>query len=195
MKKVITAMGILGSLLGIFGCGGKRGQDPATYEITEAYSGLRTQVLQINPTEIGLTEADSGTVWGFLMETGYPEAVATLVALADGTVSMYFSNGGGIIGVGQHEEPREVAAELLSEAEKYRSECDRTESCPLPGNGMTRFYLRTWDGTLTAEEVEDDLGNGRCRLSPLFYKAHELISAVRVADERIRAEQEDGQAQ
>jgi hypothetical protein len=39
-------------------------------------------------------------ILALLMETGYPEAVATLVAVADGTSSLYFSNGGGFIGVG-----------------------------------------------------------------------------------------------
>ena len=36
-------------------------------------------------------------VWGVVMETGYPEAVVTLVSLGDRTTSLYFSNGGGII--------------------------------------------------------------------------------------------------
>ncbi len=36
------------------------------------------------------------------METGYREAVATLVGVVDGTSSLYFSNGGGFIGAGSH---------------------------------------------------------------------------------------------
>jgi hypothetical protein len=36
------------------------------------------------------------------METGYVEAVATLVGVADGTASLYFSNGGGFIGAATH---------------------------------------------------------------------------------------------
>jgi hypothetical protein len=34
-------------------------------------------------------------VWGILMETGYSEATATLLALGDGTTSLYLSSGGG----------------------------------------------------------------------------------------------------
>ena len=37
-------------------------------------------------------------VWGVLMELGLEQGVATMVAFADGTVSLYFSGGGGIIG-------------------------------------------------------------------------------------------------
>jgi hypothetical protein len=33
-----------------------------------------------------------------LMELGLEQGVATMVAFADGTVSLYFSGGGGIIG-------------------------------------------------------------------------------------------------
>jgi hypothetical protein len=191
MTKAITTMGILAGLLGIFGCGGKKDEQPVAYDVAEVYSGLRTQVLTIKPTDIGLTREGSGAVWGLLMETGYPEVVATLVALADGTVSMYFSNGGGIIGVGQHDGPRKAAAELLVAAVGHKPECVAVDAYPLPKNGMVRFYLLTWDGVLAAEAVEEDLGDGRSRLSPLFHKAHELISAVRLAEEQTRAEQQD----
>ena len=46
---------------------------------------------------------DSASTWGAVMETGYPNGVASLVCLRDGTTSLYTSTGGGIIGGGAHD--------------------------------------------------------------------------------------------
>ena len=89
--------GIISGLLGLFGCG-KGTKSERT--VADIYQGLRQQVLTLDPLSLGLDPSASNRVWGVLMETGYPEAVASLVVIADGTVSLYFSNGGGIIGVG-----------------------------------------------------------------------------------------------
>ncbi|HEY3380059.1 MAG TPA: hypothetical protein VGL77_21500 [Armatimonadota bacterium] len=118
------------------------------------------------------------------METGYQNAVVTLVTIADGTVSLYFSNGGGIIGIGQHEGPRKACAELLEFAPQFMDQAKPTTSFPLPPVGYTQFFFLTFDGSLTAESREDDLGNHRSPLSPLFYKAHEVIALARLASEK-----------
>lgn len=48
-----------------------------------------------------------------LGEFGFAEGVATLVALANSSVSMSFSGGGGSIGLGPHEGPQKAAQALL----------------------------------------------------------------------------------
>src|ERR687898_1781909 len=75
-----------------------------SYEPADVYLGLRGQALALTRELLDPETASDGPVLALLMETGYPEAVATLVGLADGTTSMYFSNGGGMIGAGQHED-------------------------------------------------------------------------------------------
>ncbi len=173
--------GILSSIMGWFGCGKA---DKNVYKTAEIYQNLRQQVLTLDPEKIGLTPKNSKGVWGVLMESGYPEAVATLVTLADGTVSLYFSNGGGIIGVGQHEGPRKACEEFLSFAPEFLAQTTPTTEFPLPIKGHTRFYFLTFDGIFTAEAKEDDLENNRLPLSPLFYKAHEVITQARIVDEK-----------
>lgn len=118
-------------------------------------------------------------MWGVIMETGYPEAVATLVVLGDGTTSLYFSNGGGIIGAGEHEVVRAAGEVLLSSAEEYLDDFTVVTATPLPEVGQVRFYLRTFTGTLRAEAHEEDLGESRHKLSPVFHAAHSVIAAVR----------------
>jgi hypothetical protein len=160
----------------------KQKPDPA-----EAARGLREQALTVSPADIGLGEAGTrGRVWGVLMETGYPQAVATLVTLADGTTSLYFSNGGGILGAGGHAEVRQAGTELLAVAEAHRERFVRASETPLPPVGRVRFYLHTDDGVLTAEATEQDLGHGRHPLAPVFHAGHAVIAAVREATERQR---------
>jgi hypothetical protein len=139
--------------------------DPAA-----VYLGLRTMVLASKPATFG------DGIWGLLMETGYPNGVATLVALADGTVSLYYSRGGGILGLGPHEGPRTAAAELLDFAPAYTQYCQSTDEFPLPHLGHTRFYVVVGSAILTTDATESDLGNRRHALSPLFHKCHELIT-------------------
>ena len=161
----------------------------ADYKVAEAYSGLRNMVLSTKPDSIGVKLKDANEVWGVVMETGYPEAVASLVALADGTVSLYFSNGGGIIGLGPHAGPHRAAQSFLAASQQFSKQVQPTKSYPLPKPSYTRFYLLTGNGLLTAEAKEDDLGNNRHPLSPLFYKGQELISEVSAVDQKLRAEQ------
>src|SRR5215212_4694186 len=62
----------------------------------EMYSGLRHQALSTRRMEVGIpAPPPEAPVWGILMETGYSEATATLLALGDGTTSLYLSSGGG----------------------------------------------------------------------------------------------------
>ena len=79
---------------------------------------LRDQALSTRASELGL-RPNGSRVWGILMETGYPEAVATLVAFADGTTSLYFSSGGGTIGAGDHIAVRTVAESFLRAADEH----------------------------------------------------------------------------
>ena len=151
--------------------------DPA-----EAVRSLRQQVLTVSAADLGLgPTADRTKVWGVIMETGYPEAVATLVVLGDGTTSLYFSNGGGVIGAGEHAAVRAAGQIVLASAEQYLDGFTVTAATPLPGVGQVRFYLRTFTGTLSAEANEQDLGERRHKLSPLFHAAHSVIAAIREA--------------
>jgi hypothetical protein len=153
------------------------------YKVADSYAGLRNMVLTTKPELIGLHPREN-EVWGVVMETGYPSAVVSLVALADGTVSMYFSNGGGIIGLGPHPTPHRIGQELITLSQKFSSFAAATKAFPLPRISYTRFYLLTGAGVIFVEVKEDDLGNGRDVLSPLFYKAQELISSIRVVEEQ-----------
>jgi hypothetical protein len=117
------------------------------------------------------------------METGYEGAVATLVVLADGAVSLYLSSGGGVIGAGRHQAVRQAADAFLRAAEGFHPQLERVDKTPIPAVGRTRFYLRTFDGMLAAEAEERTFAEGQHVLSPLFYAAHEVIARIRESTE------------
>jgi len=157
----------------------RQGKSPgeSKYKTTRAYDDLRNQVLQLNAAKMG---ADTNQrVIAVLMETGFPEAVATLVATMDGAASLYFSSGGGTIGAGEHPGPNAAARKLVAAAAEFESICTATKELPLPQEAHTRFYLVTPQGVLTFDAIEDDLGHGPHPMSPLFHTAHELIFEIR----------------
>lgn len=148
------------------------------YAPADIYTKLRGQALGVTAKSLGVSDG----VHGVVMETGYPEAVVTLVAMADGAASLYFSNGGGIIGAGEHERPKVAARSLIAFAAHNLEGFVPTTSTPLPDPGRTRFYVLADRGIFTAEASEVDLGENRHSLSPLFYSAQELITEMRIVD-------------
>ena len=153
-------------------------------KIADVYVRLRNQAFLLDPVQIGLKPDQSNPIFGILMETGDKDAVITLSAIGDGSVSLYFSNGGGIIGLGQHEGPQKACLSFLSFANQFTSQLRLTKEFPLPQKGYTTFYFLTINGVLTAGAKEADLGNKRLPLSPLFHKAHEVITQARLVDEK-----------
>jgi hypothetical protein len=113
------------------------------------------------------------------METAYATGAASLVCFADGSTSLYFSTGGGIIGAGEHETVRIAARRFLSVANDSVALLKIPTDHPLPELGRVRFYARTRAGLRGAEVAEDILGDGAHPLSRLFAAGHFVISAIR----------------
>lgn len=157
----------------------------AEYKPEDVYLGLRDNVLGLTPSQI----SNDGPVLAVLMETGYSAAVVTLVAVADGTVSLYFSNGGGIIGSGEYPQVRAVGLDMIKEAADHLPTLVKADSHSLPRESYTSFYVVTTSGAYTQSVLEDDLGNERHALSPLFFAGHKLIAYIRAAEEHRKAEQ------
>lgn len=161
----------------------KKRKPESTIDPAETARSLREQAFSVTAAELGVASSpDRPTVWGLVMETGYPEAVATLVAFAEGTTSLYFSNGGGIIGGGSHENVRRAAMAWLDMTEDHVNKFSPTMDHPPPEPGRVRFYVRTFGRLLTAEASEDDLGYERHELSPVFHAGHAVISQIREID-------------
>ena len=78
---------------------GRTATEPVQGQVADVYKGLREQILRLRSDKVGAKVAEGKPV-AVMMEMGLREAVSTLVAVVDGTTSLYFSNGGGMIGLG-----------------------------------------------------------------------------------------------
>jgi hypothetical protein len=145
------------------------------YAPVEVYCGLRDKILRL-PRELPNQE---NTVVAALMETGHPGAVVTLVMVLDGTTSLYFSSGGGIIGAGAHPEVAMATRNFIQAAGESTPLMQPTKTFPLPRPSHTRFYVLLGSGIFSAEALEQDLGHHRHALSPLFHLGHAVIAMVR----------------
>ena len=186
IRNGIIMSGFFSLLAGLFSCK----EQVVEYEVDDTYAGLREMALTMSTAELGLDSANEEDL-SVIMDIGYPEAVVTLVALADGTVSLYISNGGGTIGLGENPAVRQAASEFIATAQAYSPAAAAVPATdfPLPQPGYIRFHIKTGKGVWTVEAQEDDLGKDRHEMSPLFHKAHEVITQIRLAEESAVADE------
>jgi hypothetical protein len=151
---------------------------------SEVYTGLRQQILDVDPAQIALAASpELPHVWGLVMESGYPNAVVTLVALADGTTSLYFSTGGGIIGGGGHPPVAAATRALLRVVEQYLPQMPASTDLALPATGQVALRALTYDGRRCVVAAEDDLGYRPHPLAEIFHAAHDVLTQLRLMQE------------
>src|SRR5882672_507133 len=151
----------------------------------EIARGMREQALSLTAADLNLEPIEARPhVWGAIMELGYAQAVASLCVFAEGTVSLYVSTGGGIAGAGENPSVREEAERFLTVTEAHVADFERADETPPPLPGRVRFYVRTFRTTLTAEAEEQDLGQNRHKLSPVFHAGHAVITQMRLVTEK-----------
>lgn len=145
---------------------------------------LRLMVLNLSPKDIGITKENfPHPVFAIVMETGFPEGSFTLSSVADGSTSLYFSSGGGIIGGGEHERVRKASSYFLSGAQHFSEKGQKVTIFPKPAAGKVIFYFLTFEGVRSYTASEDDFGNQKNELSDLFFAAQNVITELRKIDE------------
>lgn len=149
---------------------------------------LREKILSYTPEQAGVSPTPTRPrVWGALMELGLPKALASVVVIGEGTVSLYLGNGGGVIGAGQHEAVWQVATHFLDAAEVAHDWLEPTTGHDLPRVGYTRLYLHTFRGLRTTEVLTDEITDTHL-LGPLCLAGHRLIHAIQAQAEVIKRE-------
>lgn len=154
-------------------------------ESPQIYYEMRNKVFFTTPEEIAVKPtAVLPTVYGVVMELGL-ESTATLIALADGTVSLYFETGGGLIGSGTRSNINEAAGRFIHAAENVPQESFQSaQEFPLPEQGGVRFYVLTYRGVLTAQAKGEALDQQDHPLFPLFFAGHTLLTELRMLEEQ-----------
>ena len=171
-----------------------RKDDPSEggYRPVATYMDLRQMVFHTDAGSLGPRRPDTRDhIWGMVIETGYPDAVATTIVLADGTMSLYFSSGGGLVGLGDHEHLADAGQRLLGLASLLRSNFDEATDFPLPRRGRTRTYLMAYSGVV-AVEFSLEAPWKEPALLALGERVQELFAMIRMLADQI-AEQREGQ--
>ena len=127
------------------------------------YNGLRALALNAEQTQEMTDALEGSPVFAAVVDMDVDWAVATLACFADGTVSLYYSSGGGQMGLGQaDEEIRTAAIAFLRSAEQVLGVMEKTDTYPLPQNGKHIVYLKTTDGTYM-QTLDMETINGESR--------------------------------
>jgi hypothetical protein len=137
----------------------QRHRSPAARADPNAYIGLRNMALQGSRAKFGIPASlSSSEPYGVVMDWGVEKGTATVVALDDGTGSVYLSSGGGYIGGGQsHESIRTAAKKTVELAASVLPLMHLTSSYPLPERGQVTFYVLTDAGVLNATASEKQM--------------------------------------
>ena len=163
----------------------KKQEARAVPEPAEVIKKLRGMFLDTKPEKIGVKRSGSGPqAYGVMMETGFPEALASLISLSTGDASLYLGHGGGIIGGGAHPRVSQAARAFVAESGKHLSKMTATKEFPYPAVGRVRFYVLTLDGVFTAEAGEEELADKKHELSPLFYAGNDVLTQLRLTQEK-----------
>ncbi len=151
----------------------------------EIFQTLRNKLLTLDPHSVEITATpEHPHAWGVLMEFILPGSVVTLAGLVDGTASLYFSSGGGILGSGTHPKVGAAARELVRQAEMTLEHFQPVHEYPFPTEGFVRFYALTFNGILMAECADTNVKDPELGLSGLYGAAQNLITQVRLVHER-----------
>ena len=146
-----------------------------------AFMGLRTLVLEGTRATFGLGPGNPATEpFAVVTDWDDEQGATTVVAIADGSASVYRSNGGGSIGGGQsHQSIRNAALKTVELAAAAQPSMHATRQYPLAARGQVNFYVVTDAGVFTATASQDDLQNNRSPFSALARAAANIIEEYR----------------
>ncbi len=161
--------------------------DSASPQPAPTYLQLRERILNLKPAELGLAPTTTAPhIWGVLAELGYDVGSATLVALADGTTSLHYSTGGGMLGSPDYSPLAQASQALVIEAQKYVAHAQPTKDFSLPTPGQVHFILLAFTGIYAASASEKSLASGEHPLAPLFKRVQETLAQLRQVVDRKR---------
>ncbi len=150
------------------------------------YLQLRSRILSLDPAELGLSPTSAAPhVWGVLVEMGYTVGSAILVALADGTTSLQYSTGGGLLGSPGYSPLAEASRTLVTQAEKSLQHTSPSNEFPLPQPGQVRFFLLTYSGVYAGDATQKNLSKNGHPLSPLYQSAQGALGQLRLLAEKM----------
>jgi len=141
---------------------------------------LRGMILRATPDSLGFKpDAAFPKVYGLIMDWNIGDQTASILAMKDGTASLYTTASFGIIG-GQGDARVRVAAERCARlAGEYYYKGKPANDFPYPAPGQVYFSLLTFEGVRLCVADERLLKKGKDPYSPLFAAAQAVLTELR----------------
>jgi len=158
----------------------RRRTNPRSQPGDQVYDGLRTVALGVDEATVGKAPAEHPDVLGAVIDIPRGGGMASVVALADGTTSMYTSTGGGTIGAGAHEAVAATTHELLATLQGLIEMFPADERVDLPSADLVQVTVITPIGRRRASiPAAAFWGQEPSTVAELIAAIQALITAIR----------------
>jgi hypothetical protein len=156
---------------------GRLGSEPPP---EPAGAKLRDSVLRTPPGELGfVSDSQFPDIYGVLVDWSLGDVVASILALRDGSASLYTTSTFGVIGGGGHEAVRAAARHCVHVAADCLALSQAVTDFPLPTGDDAYLHLLTYAGVRRCVADLDDLSDGGDPASLLFEAAQEVLTQLR----------------
>ena len=147
------------------------------------YEGLRSLALSTDAARLGFSPTpELPDVFGVVADLAL-EGSVTLVCFRDGATSLYYSGGGGALGLGQHESVKQAAMEFVGSVQAALGEFSAGQDVtPLPVEHY-RFTALTYGGPRTLTAAETDLRASDSGAGQIYRGFHAVVGAYRMLTE------------
>lgn len=170
---------LLGTLTALHRTPEARAQDKDT-PARHAGRALRARFLSLEAQSLGIEpSSEYPRVFGAAMDWPVGEHIATLVALLDGTASLYTTSTFGIIGGAGHASVKNAAQRFVKAFNELLPETVATTTHPYPDKERVCFFLLTFDGLRTVETEIAPIYSGSGKFAPLFGDGQAVITELR----------------
>jgi hypothetical protein len=150
-----------------------------------SFLDLRNMALNVTPEQLLLSlPTDQAKVFGVVMDWDLGDGTMTLITYQTGDASMYLSNGGGVIGGGQHENVSKASKEFVSMAQNYLDKSSIADTITLPDKDCFKFCFLTNKGKFVAQENIGNIENKSSKWLDLFENANNVITELRLITEK-----------
>jgi hypothetical protein len=140
---------------------------------------LRQLAFDTKPSELNFaSDEDFPKVYGVVIDWPVEDQIATIVAMRDGTASLYTTRKYGVIGGDSLPAAREAAVMCTRTAGHFLETAKRAEKFPYPQQGEVFFYLLTYDGVYRASAKEAALFDESDPHAVLFAWAQRVLTEL-----------------
>ena len=144
------------------------------------YLGLRQLALDTKPEDIGVTVDNNEQIYAAVVDLPLTNGITTFVCFFDGTVSLYYQNGGGMLGIGEkYEEVKKAGISFLFSAGQTIQFIKPSQNFNLPTNNIISVYLKAKENTYKAEINMSNIQSQEKHIQFLNFLIQNVLDKIR----------------